>query len=64
MYEEVSVMIKRMEERSSLLAPEQPGASELQSRIMGLKDQLVKEKDEYDVSEHHLTEKIFFEICI
>ncbi|KAG2241328.1 hypothetical protein Bca52824_096688 [Brassica carinata] len=48
MYEEVSVMIKRMEERSSLLAPEQPGASELQSRIMGLKDQLVKEKDEYD----------------
>ena len=42
MYEEVSVMIKRMEERSSLLAPEQPGASELQSRIMGLKAQLVK----------------------
>lgn len=57
MYEEVSVMIKRMEERSSLLEPEQPGASELQSRIMGLKDQLVKEKDEYDVSGHHLTEK-------
>ncbi|KAH0875631.1 hypothetical protein HID58_072993, partial [Brassica napus] len=48
MYEEVSGMIKRMEEKSSLLAPEQPGASELQSRIMGLKDQLVKEKDEYD----------------
>lgn len=45
MYEEVSVMIKRMEEKSILL-----GASELQSRIMGLKDQLVKEKDEYDVS--------------
>ncbi|KAJ0241157.1 putative 1-phosphatidylinositol-3-phosphate 5-kinase FAB1C [Hirschfeldia incana] len=48
MYEEVSGMIKRLEERSSLLDPEQPGASELQSRIMGLKDQLVKEKDEYD----------------
>ncbi|KAG2321648.1 hypothetical protein Bca52824_014861 [Brassica carinata] len=48
MYEEVSVMIKRMEEKSSLLEPEQPGASELQSRIMGLNDQLAKEKDEYD----------------
>ncbi|KAL0801498.1 hypothetical protein Bca101_056674 [Brassica carinata] len=48
MYEEVSVMIKRMEEKSILLEPEQPGASELQSRIMGLKDQLAKEKDEYD----------------
>ncbi|XP_033130196.1 putative 1-phosphatidylinositol-3-phosphate 5-kinase FAB1C isoform X1 [Brassica rapa] len=48
MYEEVSGMIKRMEEKSSLLEPEQPGASELHSRIVGLKDQLVKEKDEYD----------------
>ncbi|KAF8098677.1 hypothetical protein N665_0261s0042 [Sinapis alba] len=48
MYEEISSMIKRMEERSSLLEPEQPGASELQSRIMGLRDQLMKEKDEYD----------------
>ncbi|KAJ4874800.1 putative 1-phosphatidylinositol-3-phosphate 5-kinase FAB1C [Raphanus sativus] len=39
-----------MEERSSLLEPEQPGAFDLQSRITGLKDQLAKEKDEYDVS--------------
>ncbi|CAH8308412.1 unnamed protein product [Eruca vesicaria subsp. sativa] len=48
MYDEVSSMIKRMEEKSSLLESEQPGASELHGRIMGLKDQLVKEKDEYD----------------
>ncbi|CAA7052278.1 unnamed protein product [Microthlaspi erraticum] len=48
MYEEISVMLNRMEERSSLLEPEQSEASDLQSRVMGLKDQLVKEKDEYD----------------
>ncbi|XP_018461374.2 putative 1-phosphatidylinositol-3-phosphate 5-kinase FAB1C [Raphanus sativus] len=42
------ILTKRMEERSSLLEPEQPGAFDLQSRITGLKDQLAKEKDEYD----------------
>uniref|UniRef100_A0A1J3DVW4 1-phosphatidylinositol-3-phosphate 5-kinase n=1 Tax=Noccaea caerulescens TaxID=107243 RepID=A0A1J3DVW4_NOCCA len=48
MYEEITVMLNRMEERSSLLDPEQSEAFDLQSRVMGLKDQLVKEKDEYD----------------
>ena len=49
MYAEISGMLNSIEEKSSLLEPEQPEASDLQSRIMGLKDQLVKEKDEYNV---------------
>lgn len=50
MYAEISGMLNRMEEKSSLLEPEQSEACDLQSRVIGLKDQLVKEKDEYDVS--------------
>ncbi|CAN7123052.1 unnamed protein product [Brassica rapa subsp. narinosa] len=48
MYAEISGMLNRMEEKSSLLEPEHSEASDLQSRITGLKDQLVKEKDEYN----------------
>ncbi|EFH63602.1 predicted protein [Arabidopsis lyrata subsp. lyrata] len=48
MYAEISGMLNRMEEKSSLLEPEQSEACDLQSRVIGLKDQLVKEKDEYD----------------
>ncbi|ESQ28102.1 hypothetical protein EUTSA_v10018002mg [Eutrema salsugineum] len=48
MYAEISGMLNRMEEKSSLLEADQSEASDLQSRIVGLKDQLVKEKDEYD----------------
>ncbi|CAH2066674.1 unnamed protein product [Thlaspi arvense] len=48
MYAEISGMLNRLEEKSSLLEPERSEASDLQSRIIGLKDQLVKEKDEYD----------------
>ncbi|CAN8239283.1 unnamed protein product [Cochlearia groenlandica] len=48
MYVEISVMLNRMEEQSSSHEPEQSEASDLHCRIMGLKDQLVKEKDEYD----------------
>ncbi|CAN8235640.1 unnamed protein product [Cochlearia groenlandica] len=48
MYDEISLMLNRMEEKSGLLEPEQPEASDLQSRVTGLKDQLLKEKDEYD----------------
>lgn len=59
MYEEISVMLNRMEERSSLLDPEQSEASDLQSRVLGLKDQLVKEKDEYDVSVHCSASSVF-----
>lgn len=50
LYAEISGMLNHMEEKSSLLEPEQSEACDLQSRIMGLKEQLVKEKDEYDVS--------------
>lgn len=50
MYAEISGMLNRMEEKSSLLEPEQSEASDLQSRVIGLREQLVKEKDEYDVS--------------
>ncbi|KAG7586624.1 Phosphatidylinositol-4-phosphate 5-kinase core [Arabidopsis thaliana x Arabidopsis arenosa] len=48
MYAEISGMLNRMEEKSSLLEPEQSESCDLQSRVIGLKDQLVKEKDEYD----------------
>jgi 1-phosphatidylinositol-3-phosphate 5-kinase len=48
MYTEISDMLNRMEEKSSLLEPEQSEACDLHSRIIGLIDQLVKEKDEYD----------------
>lgn len=50
MYAEISGMLNRIEEKSSLLEPEQPEASDLQNRIMGLKDQLVKENAGYNVS--------------
>ena len=50
MYTEISDMLNRMEEKSSLLEPEQSEACDLHSRIIGLIDQLVKENDEYDVS--------------
>ncbi|WZY76602.1 hypothetical protein YC2023_022986 [Brassica napus] len=52
MYAEISGMLNRMEEKSSLLEPEHSEASDLQSRITGLKDQLVKEKDEYNNLPH------------
>ncbi|CAA0328812.1 unnamed protein product [Arabidopsis thaliana] len=48
MYTEISDMLNRMEEKSSLLEPEHSEACDLHSRIIGLIDQLVKEKDEYD----------------
>ncbi|KAF8054063.1 hypothetical protein N665_1352s0001, partial [Sinapis alba] len=48
MYAEISGMLNRIEEKSSLLEPEQPEASDLQNRIMGLKDQLVKENAGYN----------------
>ncbi|KFK41525.1 hypothetical protein AALP_AA2G140900 [Arabis alpina] len=48
MYEEISSMLNRMEEKCSLLEPEHSEASDLHSRIIGLKEQLLKEKDEYD----------------
>ncbi|KAL1209475.1 putative 1-phosphatidylinositol-3-phosphate 5-kinase FAB1C [Cardamine amara subsp. amara] len=46
LYAEISSMLDRMEEKSSLL--EQSEACDLHSRVMGLQEQLVKEKDEYD----------------
>ncbi|KAL0877824.1 hypothetical protein Bca101_027530 [Brassica carinata] len=52
MYAEISVMLNLIEEKSSLLEPEHSEVSDLQSRIMGLKGQLVKEKDEYNDALH------------
>ncbi|VVA94877.1 unnamed protein product [Arabis nemorensis] len=40
MYTEISGMLNHLEEKSSLLEPEQSEVSDLQSRIIGLKDQL------------------------
>ncbi|XP_010552722.1 PREDICTED: putative 1-phosphatidylinositol-3-phosphate 5-kinase FAB1C isoform X2 [Tarenaya hassleriana] len=48
MYTEISETLNSMEEKSSSIEQELSDAYDLQSCIMDLKDQLLKEKDEYD----------------
>lgn len=60
LHEEISVMLNSLEAKSNLLDPQQYEVKDLMSQIMDLKDQLRKEKDEYNVSIFSLTFTPFF----
>jgi 1-phosphatidylinositol-3-phosphate 5-kinase len=49
-YGEISGVLDSMEQRSKYFGGELSDTNELQSHIMELKDQLLKEKDDYNVS--------------